>query len=95
MEQLGIETSLLGFGCMRFPTTADGNIDEDQAEIMLVAAYVAGVNYFDTAYNYHGGKSEVMAGKALAKHDRSSFFLATKLPVWLVEKKEDVAKLLN
>lgn len=95
MEQLGIETSLLGFGCMRFPTTADGNIDEDQAEKMLDAAYDAGVNYFDTAYNYHGGKSEVMAGKALAKHDRSSFFLATKLPVWLVEKKEDVAKLLN
>lgn len=95
MEKLGVETSLLGFGCMRFPMTADGSIDEDQAEKMLDAAYDAGVNYFDTAYNYHGGKSEVMAGKALAKHDRSSFFLATKLPVWMVEKKEDVAKLLE
>lgn len=95
MEKLGIETSLLGFGCMRFPTLPDGSIDEEKAEKMLDAAYEAGINYFDTAYNYHDGKSEAMVGKALAKYDRSTYFLTTKLPVWLVEKPEDVERILE
>lgn len=95
MEKLGIETSLLGFGCMRFPTLEDGSIDEEKTEKMLDEAYAAGINYFDTAYNYHGGKSEGMVGKALAKYDRSSYFLTTKLPVWLVEKKEDVYRIFE
>lgn len=90
MDHLGIETSLLGFGCMRFPTFADGSIDEEQVETMLDMAYAAGINYFDTAYNYHGGKSESVVGKVLAKYERSSYFIATKLPVWKVEKQEDV-----
>ena len=83
MSNLGnVETSLLGFGCMRFPTTADGQIDEKQAEAMLDRAIAAGVNYIDTAYPYHGGKSEPFVGKVLKKYDRSSFYLATKLPLW-------------
>ena len=90
LEKLGIETSLLGFGCMRFPVTADGGIDEAEAEKMLDRAIAAGVNYIDTAYPYHGGKSEPFVGKVLKKYDRSSFYLATKLPVWKVEKAEDV-----
>lgn len=90
LEKLGIETSLLGFGCMRFPVTADGGIDEAEAEKMLDKAIAAGVNYIDTAYPYHGGKSEPFVGKVLKKYDRSSFYLATKLPVWKVEKIEDV-----
>ena len=57
LEKLGIETSLLGFGCMRFPVTAEGKIDEIQAEKMMDAALAAGVNYIDTAYPYHGGES--------------------------------------
>lgn len=93
MEKLGVETSLLGFGCMRFPTLPDGSIDQVKAEEMLDAAYQAGVNYFDTAYNYHDGNSEGMVGKALEKYDRGSYFITTKLPVWLVEKQEDVAKI--
>lgn len=56
MEKLGIETSLLGFGCMRFPKRADGEIDEEQAQKMLDRALEAGVNYIDTAYPYHDGK---------------------------------------
>lgn len=95
MEKLGIKTSLLGFGCMRFPVLEDGTIDEIKAEQMLDAAYEAGINYFDTAYNYHGGKSEGMVGKALAKYDRKSYFVATKLPVWLVEKPEDVTRIFE
>lgn len=95
MEKLGIETSLLGFGCMRFPTLADGSIDEPLAEKMLDKAIAEGVNYIDTAYPYHEGKSEIVVGKALKKYDRKSFYLATKLPVWLVNTADDVDKLLN
>ena len=58
MDNIGAKTSLLGFGCMRFPTNADGSINEELALDMLDRAYHAGVNYFDTAYPYHGGKSE-------------------------------------
>ena len=54
MANLGISTSLLGFGCMRFPTNADGSIDEKEALAMIDTAYQSGVTYFDTAYPYHG-----------------------------------------
>lgn len=95
MEKLGVETSLLGFGCMRFPTTAEGKIDEARAEKMLDMAYEAGVNYFDTAYPYHDGASEPFVGKVLNKYDRDTYYLATKLPVWLVEKEEDVRRIFE
>ncbi|MDE5747325.1 MAG: aldo/keto reductase, partial [Acetatifactor sp.] len=62
MENLGIETSLLGFGCMRFPTDKDGKIDRERAKAMLEKALAAGVNYFDTAWPYHGGESELFVG---------------------------------
>ncbi len=90
MEKLGIETSLLGFGCMRFPVTAGGKIDESLAEKMMDQAIAAGVNYIDTAYPYHGGESETFVGKVLKKYDRNSFYLATKLPCWKVNEIADV-----
>lgn len=93
LEKIGIETSLLGFGCMRFPQTAEGKINEPEAEKMLDKAIAAGVNYIDTAYPYHNGDSEPFVGKALKKYDRSSFYLATKLPVWLVNTLEDVDRI--
>ncbi|MCM1025073.1 MAG: aldo/keto reductase [Roseburia sp.] len=95
MEKLGIETSLLGFGCMRFPVTKDGGIDEPEAEKMLDKAIAAGVNYIDTAYPYHGGKSEPFVGKVLKKYPRDSFYLATKLPCWSVQEKEDADRLFQ
>ena len=95
MENLGIETSLLGFGCMRFPVTADGKIDESEAEKMLDRAIAQGVNYIDTAYPYHGGESEPFVGRVLKKYDRSSFYLATKLPVWQVKTLEDVERIFQ
>ena len=55
----GARTSLLGYGCMRFPTQPDGSIDEERAAALLNAARDAGVNYFDTAYNYHGGPASL------------------------------------
>ncbi len=94
-EKLGIETSLLGFGCMRFPLNADGGINEELAERMLDLAMASGVNYYDTAYPYHNGDSEPFLGRVLDKYDRGSYYLATKLPVWKLEKKEDVENIFN
>lgn len=95
LEKLGIETSLLGFGCMRFPVTPQGSIDEAEAERMLDRAIAAGVNYIDTAYPYHNGESEPLVGKVLKKYDRDSFFLATKLPLWQVSRLEDVDRIFE
>lgn len=95
MEKLGVETSLLGFGCMRFPTTAGGGIDEPLAEAMLDKAIAAGVNYIDTAYPYHNGESESFVGRVLSKYDRDSFYLATKLPLWAVNSLEDVDRIFQ
>ena len=95
LEKLGIETSLLGFGCMRFPTLPDGKIDEAEAERMLDKAIASGVNYIDTAYPYHNGESEPLVGKVLKKYDRSSFFLATKLPLWAVNSVDDAKRIFE
>lgn len=95
MENLGIETSLLGFGCMRFPTDGEGKIERVQAKAMLEKAMAAGVNYIDTAYPYHGGESELFVGEVLKDHARDSFYLATKLPVWEVKSLEDVDRIFN
>ena len=95
MEKLGAEVSLLGFGCMRFPTNAEGKIDREKAEAMMDKAIAAGVNYIDTAYPYHGGESELFVGEVLKKYDRDSYYLATKLPLWAVHSLEDVDKLFN
>ena len=84
-------TSLLGYGCMRLPTNADGSIDETRAAALLNTARAAGVNYFDTAYPYHGGQSEPFVGRVIAQWPRESFYLATKLPLWQC-KSLDAAK---
>lgn len=70
---------LLGFGAMRLPV-ADGHVDEEHVARMVDCAMAAGVNYFDTAYPYHGGESERVLGRVLAGYPRESFYLATKFP---------------
>ena len=73
--------SLLGYGAMRLPTLADSKeIDEEETERIIDRAVEAGINYFDTAYPYHGGKSEIVVGKILFKYPRESYYLATKYP---------------
>lgn len=72
--------SLLGFGTMRLPCREDGSIDEQQVAEMTRMAMEDGVNYFDTAYPYHGGQSERVMGRVLSKYPRESYCLATKYP---------------
>ena len=87
--------SVLGFGCMRFPTTKDGKIDEAQSLAMLHEAYRAGVNYYDTAWGYHDEGSEPFLGKFLSQIDRNKVFVATKLPCWLVKTRADMDDFLE
>lgn len=86
------ETSLLGFGCMRFPVKEDGSIDEQEATRLLEYAYAHGVTYYDTAYPYHDEQSELFLGKFLQTKPRNSFYVATKLPIYYVKNKEDVSR---
>ena len=92
-KELGVAPSLLGFGCMRFPTLEGGAIDEDKALAMLDRAYRGGVNYYDTAYFYHNGKSEEFMGRALARYPRESYYLTSKLPTTLVHSLEDAKRI--
>lgn len=88
-------TSKLGFGCMRLPTGKDGKIDWEHAQRMVDYAYENGINYFDTAWPYHDGESEIFIGQALKKYPRESFWLASKMPVFKLEKKRDVAQIFE
>ena len=73
------EVSLLGFGCMRLPTLPDGAIDEETALAMVRYAIDSGVNYLDTAYTYHGGKSEEFVGKVIQNGYGEKVHIATKI----------------
>lgn len=77
-----IKLSALGMGAMRLPVVDgdDSRIDEKKAEEMVAYAMANGVNYYDTAWGYHGGNSELVMGKALKNYPRESFYLASKFP---------------
>ena len=94
-EKLNVETSLLGFGCMRFPLTKDGKIEEVEAEKMIDLAIQSGVTYIDTAYPYHDGMSEPFVGRVLKKYERNSFKLATKLPIWKINSQEEAKEIFE
>lgn len=103
-DKLNISPSLLGFGCMRFPTNEEGKIDYEKSEAMIDYAISKGVTYIDTARPYHNGESEEFLGKVLPKYNRDSFFLATKMSFWMLKEKtveyakeffEDQLKVLN
>jgi hypothetical protein len=105
LGKANLNVSILGFGCMRLPikngsgsgsSFSDPNkcIDKEETKKMIQYAIDQGVNYFDTAYSYHNGKSEPLLGIAV-KGYRDKVMIATKLPVWLVKEEKDFNKFLD
>ena len=94
-EKIGQEVSLLGLGAMRFPCLENGDVDEEGSIRLIRSAIDRGINYVDTAYTYHGGKSETIIGRALKDGYRQRTLIADKLPIWLVESEEDTERLVN
>ena len=91
----GDELSILGFGCMRLAVKDDGSIDEESATKQIRYVIDHGVNYVDTAWPYHMGQSEPFVGRALADGYREKVKLATKLPSWLIQSREDMDTFLD
>lgn len=93
----GKDISLLGLGTMRLPVMNDdnGKIDRNKAEEMFDYALQHGINYFDTAYMYHNYTSEDVTGEILSHYKRDSFYLATKMPGWLLKSESDLDKVFN
>lgn len=104
MGKTGDNVSALGFGCMRLPMLncqsavdrwdPNKEIDLEQVDRMIHHALDNGVNYFDTAYPYHGGKSEVVLGERI-KGYRDKVMIATKLPTWMAKEESDFEKFLT
>ena len=92
-KKINEKTSLLGMGTMRLPLQDDGTIDEAQAVGMIRKAIDSGVNYIDTAYMYHDGKSELVTAKALKDGYREKVLLADKMPIWLARDEESMKKI--
>lgn len=98
LKNTGERVSVLGLGCMRFPTISENgkeSIDEKKAIEMVRYAVDHGVNYIDTAWTYHGEESERLVGKALRDGYREKVMLATKCPVFLMKKPEEFEQILN
>ena len=103
MPKTGEKLSALGFGCMRLPVidNKQDQIDEEKAMALVRRSIDEGVNYIDTAYPYHGtgmgggGMSEPFVARALKDGYREKVSIATKLPSWLIQSREDMDRYLN
>jgi predicted aldo/keto reductase-like oxidoreductase len=102
IQKSGEELSLLGFGFMRLPLkegseASPGTQEIDKAKALDMVDYARdkGINYFDTAWIYHEGNSESFAGEALSRYDRSTFNLATKMPLMFVKAEADVERIFQ
>ena len=96
-EFQGLKLSALGMGAMRLPVMDgdDSRIDEEAAKAMVDYAMSQGVNYYDTAWGYHGGQSELVMGRALKKYPRDSFYLATKFPGYDLSNMDKVEEIFE
>ena len=91
----GDKLSILGFGCMRLPIAKNQGIDEARAIHQIRHAVDSGVNYLDTAWPYHEGKSEPLLGRALEDGYREKVKIATKLPSWMINNRNDMDHYLD
>lgn len=89
--------SKLGYGMMRFPVLDNSfdKIDFEAVEKLIDRAIAGGINYFDTAYPYHGRNSEYVVSRILSRYPRESYFVADKMPGWLVTEPADCERLFN
>ncbi len=90
LGKTNLPVTALGLGCMRLPTIEEGKpeINHEKAIELIRKAVDSGINYLDTAYSYHNKESELVLGKALKDGYREKVYLATKLPIWHEEFKE-------
>jgi len=91
----GFNVSLLGMGCMRLPLLDDGRVDRGQAYELIRYAADHGINYFDTAFGYHGRTSEEVLGEALAGGRRENVKIATKQPFGEMKTQVDIRRNLE
>ena len=104
-EITGKEISLLGYGCMRFPTyeteETDSRgrkvkaIDMEKSKALIDYAYANGITHYDTAWNYHNGTSAAAIGTLLKDYPRESFTLCNKMPGWLITSPEKAKELFE
>lgn len=90
-----LEISALGMGAMRLPVTGDGKIDEAATTKMVGFAMGHGINYYDTAWGYHDGHSEVALGRALGRYPRESYYLADKFPGYDLSNMDQVERIFE
>ncbi len=92
-----LKLSGLGLGMMRLPVLDgdDGRVDEAAAAEMIDYAYHNGINYFDTAWGYHDGNSELVAGKYLSRYPRDSYYLASKFPGYDLSNMDKVEEIFE
>ena len=102
MGSTGVEVSALGMGTMRFPLeggaqgyTSSRGADAERSIELVRHAVDAGINYFDTAFNYLHGESEKIIGRALQDGYRERALIATKSPIWMIEGADDFDRLLH
>jgi len=93
-KKIPIETSLLGFGSMRLKTV-NGKIDEELGFKLVDQAYNNGINYFDMAMPYIDGQNESFMGRALKRYKRDTFYIATKLSLWMFNTKEEIEQVID
>ena len=93
----GLKLSALGMGAMRLPVVDgdDTKVDQGAVNEMVDYAMEQGINYYDTAWGYHGGNSEIAIGEALARHPRESFYIATKFPGYDLSNMDKVEEIFE
>ncbi|MEE0746494.1 MAG: aldo/keto reductase [Anaerovoracaceae bacterium] len=91
------ELSALGMGAMRLPVIDgdDNKVDAPKVEEMVSYAMEKGINYYDTAWGYHGGNSETVMGEALSRYPRESFYLADKFPGYDLSNMDKVEEIFE
>lgn len=92
-----LKLSALGMGCMRLPIidNNDSNIDQQKVAEMVAYAMKNGINYYDTAWGYHNGNSEIVMGNVLSNYPREKYYLATKFPGYDISNMDKVEQIFE